>query len=157
MTAPATDLTPRTPDEIKAQYGFTSPEYAARVYEDMLDSAYERRARAEADIDKLGAHLEREKAELARQREARTKAAAWALREADETGRLRVPEPAKLGDLQAAVIAERLVGAEVSLHGERRTVVAYYSDIAGGIQLDVEVEGFVSWNVRDLDPIDCEV
>jgi hypothetical protein len=142
-------------ESLKATYGFTSPEYAAAVYEDMLDAAYERKARAEADIDKIGANLEREKAEIRRQREARARAVEWQIREGDK--RLHIARPAELDDVQAHVIAERLVGAEVSLGGESRTVVARYDDIAGGLRLDAPVEDFVSWNVRDLDPIDCEV
>jgi hypothetical protein len=72
----------RTADDIKAEYGQLSPEYALAVYEDMIDGAYERRERAERDIERLSANLEREKAEVMRQRRARRRAAEW--RELDE-------------------------------------------------------------------------
>lgn len=72
----------RSADDIRSEYGMTSPEYAARVYEDMLDLRYERRERLSAEIDAIGVHLEREKADIARQRRARAKAAEWAARDA---------------------------------------------------------------------------
>lgn len=71
-------MTPRTSDDIRAEYGITSPEYAAAVYEDMLDSRYERRDALDAEIDGIGLHLEREKREIALQRRARRRIAEYA-------------------------------------------------------------------------------
>ena len=44
------------------------------------------------------------------------------------------------------------VGDKVVHKGTRavRIIVALYPDIAGGVRLNREVEGFVSWNARDL-------
>ena len=69
----------RTTEEIKEQYGMRSPEYAARVYEDMLDNHYDRIARIEEQIAAISLHLDREKTEIMRQRRARRKRAEWAV------------------------------------------------------------------------------
>jgi len=73
----------RTTDEIKEQYGMRSPEYAARVYEDMLDNHYDRIARIEEQIAAISLHLDREKSEIMRQRRARRKRAEWAVVDAE--------------------------------------------------------------------------
>jgi hypothetical protein len=43
-----------------------------------------------------------------------------------------------------------LAGREVVVLGRRRVVAALYQSIPGGVILDREVEGFVSWNVDAL-------
>ena len=80
-------LNMRTTEEIKEQYGMRSPEYAARVYEDMLDNHYDRIARIEEQIAAISLHLDREKSEIMRQRRARRKRAEWAQIDADKAKR----------------------------------------------------------------------
>lgn len=50
----------------------------------------------------------------------------------------------------------RLVGRKVTVKGRRRTVVGVYADISGGIILDREIDGFVSWNVHDTRELRAE-
>jgi hypothetical protein len=59
---------------MRAEYGEASPEYAAAVYEDLLDARYERRALLDAEIEGLAENLEREKREIRIQRKARARA-----------------------------------------------------------------------------------
>lgn len=42
------------------------------------------------------------------------------------------------------------VGRNVQRGGIAAVVDATYSDIAGGVRLDREIEGFKSWNLSDL-------
>lgn len=79
------------------EYGSGSPEYAAAVYEDMLDGAYERRAAIDENIAKIGEHLEREKRDIARQRAARARAAEW--QQLDD--KMRQPTEAELAAIEA--------------------------------------------------------
>lgn len=78
----------RTLDDIRDEYGMTSPEYAARVYEDMLDSRYERRAALDDEIDKIGEHLEREKRDITTGRAGRRRMAAWLTHEIESDERV---------------------------------------------------------------------
>lgn len=68
---PTPDEARRERDEIQRRYGAASPEYASRVYEDMLDARYERRAALDRVIDDLGANLARENRAILEGRRAR--------------------------------------------------------------------------------------
>jgi len=87
----------RFADRMRDEYGIGSPEYAAAVYEGMLDGEYERRAATDTRIATLGEHLEREKREIALQRKARARAAEW--QQLDN--RDREPTEAELQALEA--------------------------------------------------------
>jgi hypothetical protein len=79
-------------ERMRDEYGITSPEYAAAVYEGMLDGEYERRAATDDRIATLGEHLEREKREIALQRRARTRAAEWQQLDEPTEAELDAPE-----------------------------------------------------------------
>jgi len=44
---------------------------------------------------------------------------------------------------------DRLIGRQVKIQGQVRTIEATYGDIVGGVRLDKRVDGFFSWNLDD--------